>query len=189
MSILVVGGTRRRRYLRLPLRERCDPGVPFNDRCGLRSYSCTSCCTQHTAVPIRDTVACFPRPGTSTVRVYKYEKWHFSTFFSSKNDFSTICKNEKPFIACFRSSLFFVIIKRDFITDYLNVPAFSQNFWFELQITFKLYHFVTFSYSPPRAPSHKRSTVFLDKCFPVKLRRAFQTVLQRVACLLDVEIR
>ena len=28
--------------------------------------------------------ACFPRPGTSTVRVYKYEKWHFSTFFSSK---------------------------------------------------------------------------------------------------------
>ena len=92
-------------------------------------------------------------------------------------------------IAFYPSSLFFVIIKRDFITDYLNVPAFSQNFWFELQITFKLYHFVTFSYSPPRAPSHKRSTVFLDKCFPVKLRRAFQTVLQRGACLLDVEIR
>ena len=38
--------------------------------------------------------ACFPRPGTSTVRVYKYEKWHFSTFFSSKNDFSTVCKYE-----------------------------------------------------------------------------------------------
>ena len=31
-------------------------------------------------------------------------------------------------IACFPSSMFFVIIKRDFITDYLNVPAFSQNF-------------------------------------------------------------
>ena len=39
--------------------------------------------------------ACFPRPGTSTVRVYKYEKWHFSTFFSSKNDLSTVCKYEK----------------------------------------------------------------------------------------------
>ena len=36
-------------------------------------------------------------------------------------------------IAFSPSSLFFVIIKRDFITDYLNVPAFlPQNFWFEL---------------------------------------------------------
>ena len=31
-------------------------------------------------------------------------------------------------IACFPSSLFFVIIKRDFITDYLNVPAFTSEF-------------------------------------------------------------
>ena len=36
----------------------------------------------------------------------------------------------------FPSSLFLVIIKRDFITDYLNVPAFSQNFWFELSVSF-----------------------------------------------------
>ena len=41
-------------------------------------------------------------------------------------------------IAFSPSSLFFVIIKRDFITDYLNVPAFSQNFWFELTV---LYHY------------------------------------------------
>jgi hypothetical protein len=60
--------------------------------------------------------ACFPRPGTSTVRVYKYEKWHFSTFFLQKNDLSTVCKYEKH--AFSPSSLFFVIIKRDFITDY-----------------------------------------------------------------------
>ena len=75
--------------------------------------------------------ACFPRPGTSTVRVYKYEKWHFSTFFLQKMT-SQQSVNTK-IIACFPSSLFFVIIKRDFITDYLNVPAFlPQNFWFEL---------------------------------------------------------
>ena len=77
--------------------------------------------------------ACFPRPGTSTVRVYKYEKWHFSTFFSSKNDFSTVCKYEKH--CMFQSSLFFVKL-RDFITDYLNIPAFtftSEFLWFELK--------------------------------------------------------
>ena len=42
-------------------------------------------------------------------------------------------------IAFYPSSLFFVIIKRDFITDYLKVPAFSQNFWFEL------FHIIIFS--------------------------------------------
>ena len=31
-------------------------------------------------------------------------------------------------IACFPSSMFFVIIKRDFITDYLNIPAFTPEF-------------------------------------------------------------
>ena len=31
-------------------------------------------------------------------------------------------------IACFPSSVFFVIIKRDFISDYLNVPAFTPEF-------------------------------------------------------------
>jgi hypothetical protein len=40
--------------------------------------------------------------------------------------FSIVCKYENhKIIACFPSSLFFVIIKRDFITDYLNVPAFT----------------------------------------------------------------
>jgi hypothetical protein len=31
-------------------------------------------------------------------------------------------------IACFPSSMFFVIIKRDFISDYLNIPAFTSEF-------------------------------------------------------------
>ena len=43
----------------------------------------------------REHVFPVPGPGTSTVRVYKYEKWYFSSFFSSKNDFSTVCKYEK----------------------------------------------------------------------------------------------
>jgi hypothetical protein len=38
--------------------------------------------------------ACFPRPGTSTVRSINTKNRRFSTFFSSKNDFSTVCKYE-----------------------------------------------------------------------------------------------
>ena len=48
-------------------------------------------------------------------------------------------------IACFPSSLFFVIIKRDFITDYLNIPAFSQNFWFELFVLVLVFVFLYLS--------------------------------------------
>ena len=71
--------------------------------------------------------ACFPRPGTSTVRVYINTKnGIFPRFFLQKMT-SQQSVNTKS-IACFPSSLFFVIIKRDFITDYLRVPAFTPEF-------------------------------------------------------------
>ena len=43
------------------------------------------------------------------VLAYRYEKWHFS-IFSSKNDISIQSVNTKS-IACFPSSLVFVMIK------------------------------------------------------------------------------
>ena len=66
--------------------------------------------------------------------------FHFSAFFFGfflQKMTSQQSVNTK-IIACFpsASSLFFVIIKRDFLNDYLNVPAYFiillQNFWFEL---------------------------------------------------------